>query len=406
MFIRLDLHQLAGRAAMPAREEALFEGFTPADFENCNKADNESDAKFKEKSRNAHYRLADFGDAFLGRYPEYGEPTFQTKQSVWWYGQGPADIHYIRFVDRRFVFRNRLNESIQLQTVLHYDRFNVMIWIDNGATKMFKMARDNIKSNSADFVGFMKNFGPLLILQVERPTGQGKEVELLFNEVCLEMTTGHCEQLLTAMDNKGAALFIGVSLSKITAIKMKSAIVPFVRETFERLNPVYRFLNGATNPKADGASRDKPPEEKGSYHMSDENYYPRRSETADTALGLAGEMFVLEEEKKKLRKAKRTDLVKKVMYVGNTNAHYDILSFTTDGEPMYIEVKTTRSHRDSRFYVTRKERDLAKLKGSSYFLYRVHSFDDKERRGIDVVGGEELEDRLDFEPVTYEVRYK
>ncbi|NQW03677.1 MAG: DUF3883 domain-containing protein [Acidobacteria bacterium] len=97
----------------------------------------------------------------------------------------------------------------------------------------------------------------------------------------------------------------------------------------------------------------------------------------DRRLGKAGEEWVVRYERCRLiQEEHRPDLAAKVKWVAfDTDGHgYDIESFDGDGEPRYIEVKTTAHDKTAAFYVTSNEADVSILKGDRYFLYRLFGF--------------------------------
>ena len=90
--------------------------------------------------------------------------------------------------------------------------------------------------------------------------------------------------------------------------------------------------------------------------------------------GLRGEEFVLEHERKKLAGT---------LYENAVDPHYsldpsfgfDLLSFTTKGELLYIEVKTTSEDADEPFYMSANEKGFAEHcrdEGLQYELHRVY----------------------------------
>jgi hypothetical protein len=101
-------------------------------------------------------------------------------------------------------------------------------------------------------------------------------------------------------------------------------------------------------------------------------------EQANAALGLAGEEWVVEYERRRLADAGRTDLAKEVRHVSvvdGDGAGYDILSFDPHSEcERLIEVKTTRSGILTPFYLTRNEFEVSRKRHDCYSLYRVHCF--------------------------------
>jgi hypothetical protein len=92
-------------------------------------------------------------------------------------------------------------------------------------------------------------------------------------------------------------------------------------------------------------------------------------------LGDQAEEIVLLYEKQLLTRNKKRDLAKKVERVSVDDDHlgYDVLSYTVNGDPKYIEVKATKSGVDQStpFYLTDRQRQTMVEKGEQYFIYRV-----------------------------------
>lgn len=89
-------------------------------------------------------------------------------------------------------------------------------------------------------------------------------------------------------------------------------------------------------------------------------------------IGLAGEEFVIDYEKNRLKSVGREDLALKVKHVSKENcaAGYDILSFFEDGRDLYIECKTT-SAKSTSFELSANEWEVAKRHRTQYYIYRV-----------------------------------
>lgn len=96
------------------------------------------------------------------------------------------------------------------------------------------------------------------------------------------------------------------------------------------------------------------------------------------ALGRAGEVFVLDIERKRLANGDREDLARKVRWVAaedGDGAGYDVLSFEpSGGRERLIEVKTTNGAARTPFFLTRTECSLAAERPSDWCIYRVHLF--------------------------------
>ena len=101
-------------------------------------------------------------------------------------------------------------------------------------------------------------------------------------------------------------------------------------------------------------------------------------ESANRALGHAGELSVLRAEKARLEAGGRSDLVEDVRHVAVADGDglgYDIRSFRglTD-EPVFLEVKTTRYGKEVPFYVTENEVSASSELGPSYRLLRLYRY--------------------------------
>ena len=100
-------------------------------------------------------------------------------------------------------------------------------------------------------------------------------------------------------------------------------------------------------------------------------------------LGDAGEKFVYEYEREYVKKYNLPDS-KQVKWVAKDvgdGLGYDILSYDSQGNEIYIEVKTTLGNEKSSFYITANELLKSEQEKERYFLYRVYNFDMKTRRG-------------------------
>jgi hypothetical protein len=99
---------------------------------------------------------------------------------------------------------------------------------------------------------------------------------------------------------------------------------------------------------------------------------------------MAGELLVLRHERRVLAEGGRPDLASKVRHVSlveGDGAGYDVGSFTLEGEPKYIEVKTTRGPAEAPFFVTANEVGFSEAHPHQYHLYRVYDYDDERDAG-------------------------
>lgn len=98
------------------------------------------------------------------------------------------------------------------------------------------------------------------------------------------------------------------------------------------------------------------------------------------ALGLAGELRVMDFERARLINCGRADLAERVRHVSvmdGDGAGFDIASFEQTGAERLIEVKTTKGKAKTAFFMSRNERRFAEEAKDRYQLYRVHEFGPK-----------------------------
>ncbi len=101
-------------------------------------------------------------------------------------------------------------------------------------------------------------------------------------------------------------------------------------------------------------------------------------------IGDLGEIWIYKHEKEFLESHDKKKLAEKVEHVAKIKGDglgYDILSFELDGNPKYIEVKTTKGNKNSTFFVTRNELEKSIIEKDSYFLYRVYEYDEENEKG-------------------------
>ena len=100
-------------------------------------------------------------------------------------------------------------------------------------------------------------------------------------------------------------------------------------------------------------------------------------ERRNSALGLAGEEFVLDFERARLARLGCDQLAASVEHVAKTQGDgqgFDILSFEESGREKLVEVKTTKYGAQTPFFVTRNEVQVSEDRSDQYDLYRVYSF--------------------------------
>lgn len=127
-------------------------------------------------------------------------------------------------------------------------------------------------------------------------------------------------------------------------------------------------------------------------------------EANNRSLGEAGESFVLDYERRRLRALGQPRLSDRIEQISKTKGDglgYDILSFEPSGEERFIEVKTTAFGNMTPFYVTRPELERSSQCAEQFRLYRVFDFRSKPR--MFALPGD-LKTRCTLDPVSYLAR--
>jgi Protein NO VEIN, C-terminal len=104
---------------------------------------------------------------------------------------------------------------------------------------------------------------------------------------------------------------------------------------------------------------------------------PAARDAANRTLGIAGEDYVVQLERSRLERLGRNDLAAQVRWVAQQlgdGLGYDIESFSDDGSPIYIEVKTMKGSISAPFYISENERRAAVEKGRAFHIYRLFEF--------------------------------
>lgn len=108
-----------------------------------------------------------------------------------------------------------------------------------------------------------------------------------------------------------------------------------------------------------------------------------RREANNRALGTAGELFILNDERARLTHAGYESLAVRLEHtsrVRGDHESYDISSFESTGAWRLIAIKTTRYGRDTPFYATQNEIVVSEANRGPYPLYRLFHFADRRRR--------------------------
>ncbi|MDI6666606.1 DUF3578 domain-containing protein [Leuconostoc falkenbergense] len=124
----------------------------------------------------------------------------------------------------------------------------------------------------------------------------------------------------------------------------------------------------------------------------------------NSMIGFLGEEIVLKYEKNILSNV--PDLSQRIEHVSQTKGDglgYDILSFDSQGNEIFIEVKTTTQGKNTPFYMTSNEVNFANKHPDNYFLYRVYNFGNLiEMNNIEFfkIDGSQMKN-IDLQPVTF-----
>lgn len=124
-------------------------------------------------------------------------------------------------------------------------------------------------------------------------------------------------------------------------------------------------------------------------------------------LGLVGEKTVLKYEITKLVALGRQDLADKVIHtsaVEGDGAGYDIQSFNSSGELIYIEVKATRGGINSDFFISPNELRFSLLNANSYFLYRLFDFNKSSRDFSFFILQGDIAGACELEPISFRAK--
>jgi len=120
-----------------------------------------------------------------------------------------------------------------------------------------------------------------------------------------------------------------------------------------------------------------PPQEAEQMKTIAQRFDVAEREERNRALGKAGEERALTHERSVLRDAGRDDLARRVIWISQEvgdGAGYDIASFTPQGEPRLIEVKTTNGWDRTPFYISRNEIRVADNNRDTWHLFRLYDF--------------------------------
>lgn len=118
-------------------------------------------------------------------------------------------------------------------------------------------------------------------------------------------------------------------------------------------------------------------------------------------LGLAGELMVINYERKRLNKFGIFKEVEHVSKISNDKAGYDIKSYDKHGNEIHIEVKTTKKREDEPFFLTRNEYEYSIDNADKYKLYRIYNFNPSTGKGDFYIIEGDITEEIEFETEVY-----
>lgn len=101
-------------------------------------------------------------------------------------------------------------------------------------------------------------------------------------------------------------------------------------------------------------------------------------------IGDLGELWVIDFERAKLKSANKEKLSNKVKHISKEEGDgtgFDISSFDINGNPIFIEVKTTKGKANSTMFISKTELERSIIEKDNYFLYRLYNFNENEQKG-------------------------
>ncbi len=131
------------------------------------------------------------------------------------------------------------------------------------------------------------------------------------------------------------------------------------------------------------------------------------NDSKNKELGLMGEELVLKYEKKNLKENGRDDLAVKVEHTSQIigdGVGYDIKSFDLDGNPKFIEVKTTKGGIRTPFIMTINEIKFSEKYSEHYFLYRVYEFSITTKSGLLFIVKGGINEKFKLDPIQFRVK--
>jgi hypothetical protein len=125
-------------------------------------------------------------------------------------------------------------------------------------------------------------------------------------------------------------------------------------------------------------------------------------------LGDLGELWVMNYEIEKLKKANKHNLIKHIKHISideGDGTGYDIESFDLEGKKIFIEVKTTKGSQNSSLFISRNELERSKIENEQYYLYRLFNYNEELNTADLLIIQGDLSSLCEY-PVSYKINLK
>jgi hypothetical protein len=139
-----------------------------------------------------------------------------------------------------------------------------------------------------------------------------------------------------------------------------------------------------------------------SFKTSEVDFIKKNQE--DKELGDFGEELVVDYERNKFKEKGLNSFIEKVK-IEKDGKGYDITSFDENGNPLFIEVKTTRGNEKTPFFLSQNEILFFEKNKETYRIYRLYNYNE-EKNYADFFIIENFENQLLFQPIEYRVYIK
>ncbi|MGH1433105.1 MAG: DUF3883 domain-containing protein [Lewinella sp.] len=184
-----------------------------------------------------------------------------------------------------------------------------------------------------------------------------------------------------------AARWVGIHQDQLLSYDWDKLIAEssdFIRKYLEDYERLYRLIENSENLTGELSDKNQliptdPPEGWGEEPTYEPDFKPTSTDYEEKAreqklLGDQGEELVISFEKKRLRHLGCEELAEQVTKAADGEG-FDIRSFDKNGDPVFIEIKTTRQGIDTPFYLSRNELAFAEKNASNYCIYRLYNYD-------------------------------